>query len=218
MKGYKALDENMCAVNGDGMQYELGKEYVQNNIPKIGARGYHFCKELIYVYKYYLSNSRVFEIDTLNGNIGNYDKIIYCSNKIKLTREVSKEEIDKYFKDNLDKFINDKDECVRAAVARQGYSLNTLINDEDEGVRIAVAYQKYGLDVLINDEDECVRAEVARQGYGLDILINDSAVSVRAEVAKQKYGLDKLINDPDLFVREAANDILLKEDIQYERL
>lgn len=27
MKGYKVLDENMCAINGDGMTYELKEAY-----------------------------------------------------------------------------------------------------------------------------------------------------------------------------------------------
>ena len=118
MIGYKALNEDMSTLYGD-MTYELNKEYEIEGTPIICENGYHFCTKLINVFTYYPSDSRVFEIDTLNGEIiKKGDK--YCSSKIKLIREVSKEEINKYIEDNLDILINDEDRYVRLAVAKQG--------------------------------------------------------------------------------------------------
>ena len=152
MRGYKALNEDMSTKYGD-MIYELNKEYILKGKLIMCKNGYHFCTELIYVFMYYPFNSRVFEIDTLDGEIiesKNKDK--YCSSKIKLIREISREEINKYIEDNLDILINDEDRYVREAVAEQGYGLDILINDENLYVREAVAEQGYGLDKLINDE------------------------------------------------------------------
>ena len=135
MKGYKALNEDMSTLYGN-MIYELNKEYEIDKRFKISMckNGYHFCKELINVFNYYPLDSRVFEIDTLDGEIiKKGDK--YCTNRIKLIREVYKEEINKYIEDNLDILINDPNPYVRAAVAKQGYGLNKLINDESWYVR-----------------------------------------------------------------------------------
>ena len=143
MRGYKALNEDMSTLYGD-MTYELNKEYEIEGKLIMCENGYHFCKELINVFTYYPSDSRVFEIDTLDGEIiEKGDK--YCTNKIKIIKEVSKDEINKYIEDNLDKLINDPNPNVRAAVAKQGYGLNKLINDEDLFVRTTVAEKGYGL-------------------------------------------------------------------------
>ena len=187
MRGYKALNKDMSTKYGN-MTYELNKVYEIEVELIMCENGYHFCKELINVFNYYPLDSRVFEIDTLDGEIiKKGDK--YCTNRIKLIREVYKEEINKYIEDNLDILINNEDRYVRLAVAEQGYGLDILINDESLYVRAAVAEQGYGLDKLINDEDSYVREAVARQGYGLDILINDESPFVREAVARQGYGL-----------------------------
>ena len=68
MRGYKALNEDMSAKYGN-MVYELDKEYEIEGKLIMCENGYHFCTELIYVFTYYSPDSRVFEIDTLNGEI-----------------------------------------------------------------------------------------------------------------------------------------------------
>ena len=156
MKGYKALLKSMRSNYGD-MTYELNKEYEIEGKLIMCENGYHFCKELINVFNYYPLDSRVFEIDTLDGEIIKKDDIDkYCTNKIKLVREISREEINKYIEDNLDKFIYNKNWRKRLIPAQLRYGLDKLINDESWIVRLAVAEQKYGLDKLINDEDSLV--------------------------------------------------------------
>ena len=128
MRGYKALNEDMSTLYGD-ITYELNKVYTLEGELIMCENGYHFCTKLINVFIYYPSDSRVFEIDTLDGEIiEKGDK--YCTNKIKIIKEVSEEEINKYIEDNLYKLINDPDPNVRAAVAEKGYGLNILVNDE----------------------------------------------------------------------------------------
>ena len=137
MRGYKALNEDMSTKYGN-MTYELNKVYEIEVELIMCENGYHFCTELIYVFTYYPSDSRVFEIDTLDGEIiKKGDK--YCTNKIKIIREISEDEINKYIEDNLDILINDPNPNVRVSVAKKGYGLDKLINDKSCHVRAAVA-------------------------------------------------------------------------------
>ena len=202
VKGIKALGMDMEAINGNDMIYEMNKEYVHDGDVICRRSGYHYFDSIRDVMTLYnLNKSKLFECE-LNGDEFDHDGIVHCTNKIKLVREISKEEIKKYIEDTIDKLVNDEDEDVRYEVAKQGYCLDKLINDEDWRVRREVAKQGYGLDILVNDEDCDVRLEVAKQGYGLDKLINDEHWFVREEVAKQGYGLDKLVNDEDEDVRK----------------
>ena len=201
IKGIKALGMNMEASKGDGMVYELNKEYTYDSDVKCKRSGYHYFESIRDVMVLYnLNDSRLFECE-LNGEVFDHDDIVHCTNKIKLIREISKEKINKYIEDNLDILINDKNWNVRLEVTRQGYGLDKLVNDKDCDVRLEVAKQGYGLDKLVNDIHWNVRREVAKQGYGLDILVNDEDWCIRKEVAKQGYGLDKLVNDEDIEVR-----------------
>ena len=201
IKGIKALGMNMEAIKGDYMMYELNKEYTYDGKVKCRHSGYHYFDSIRDVMTLYnLNQSRLFECE-LNGDRFDHDGIVHCTNKIKLVREISKEEIKKYIEDNLNKLVNDKDWFVRLELARHGYGLDILINDEEWRIRLEVARHGYGLDILINDEEWAVKSEVVRHGYGLDILINDENWKVRLEVARHGYGLDKLINDEDWYVR-----------------
>ena len=218
VKGIKALGMNMEAIKGDGMVYELNKEYTHDDDVKCKQSGYHYFNSIRDVmYMYDLNESRLFECE-LNGDEFDHVDMVHCTNKIKLIREITKEEITKYIEDNLDILVNDEHWNVRREVARQGYGLDKLVNDKDCDVRKEVAKHGYCLDKLVNDEDCDVRLEVARQGYCLDILVNDWHCYVREEVAKQGYGLDILINDKDWKVRmEVARqgyclDILINDE------
>ena len=201
-KGIKALGMDMEAIKGNYMVYEMDKEYVHDGDVICRRSGYHYFDSIRDVMTLYnLNKSKLFECE-LNGDEFDHDGIVHCTNKIKLVREISKEEIKKYIEDNLDNLVNDEHWVIRREVAKQGYGLDILVNDKDIDVRIEVARQRYGLDKLINDDHDYVREEVARQGYGLDKLVNDEEWIVRQEVAKQGYGLDKLINDELWIVRQ----------------
>ena len=207
------------------MLYELYKEYTLEGKLEICRNGYHFCKDMIYVFTYYTPNKcRVFEIDTLDGDIiSDVRDIKYCTNKIKLIREVFPDELNKHIKANLDKYINNPYWPVRATLANFGIGLDKLVDDDDIDVRLTVAKQGYGLNTLVDDKSWQVRREVAKQGYGLDVLINDTDREVRCAVARQGYGLDKLVYDPDWAVRVTVAeqcyglDILIEDPNIYVR-
>ena len=171
-KGIKALGMNMEAINGNGMIYEMNKEYTYDDDVICKRIGYHYFESIRDVmHMYNFNESRLFECE-LNGDEFDHDDMVHCTNKIKLIREISKEEITKYIEDNLDE----------------------LVNDEYEDVRLNVAIQGHGLDKLIYDKYWYVRKEVAKQGYGLDVLINDDFWYVRNEA---KCQLEKLRNNKE---------------------
>ena len=162
MKNYKILPRNMKAIHGNGMTYEMNVTYdVYGKIIPC-KNGFHYCKKIKDLFKYYMTKDiRIFECE-VDKEVSD-DGIKYCTNKIRLTRELSKEEIDQYFVDNLEELKKDKCWEVRSAVAEQGYALEELKNDRDWKVRIMVAHQGYALDELKNDEDFYVRGESLRQ-------------------------------------------------------
>ena len=131
VKAIKALGLDMKASNGDGMVYELNKEYIHDGDVKCRLSGYHYFDSIRNVMTLYnLNESRLFECE-LNGEVFDHNGIVHCTNKIKLVREISKEEIKKYIEDNIDKLVNDEDWRVRIKLA----------NDKDRDVRKEVSRQ-----------------------------------------------------------------------------
>lgn len=211
MKGYKALDKNVQAIHGDGMQFELGKLYSVKGEVVPCLNGYHFCKKIEQLNRFYnIANSRIFEIKVY-GNIKK-DYKNYVAKKIRLIRELTKEEINHYFKVNQQSLVNDADYNVRRATAEQGYGLDVLMYDKNFSVRCAVVRQGGGLDTFIHDDSCYIRCMVASQGYGLNILINDKNPYVRSTVALQGYGLTKLIHDESQMVRETVQEMMLRTE------
>lgn len=89
IKGYKGFDRNLQCR---GFQYEVGKTYTKNGRIKICKNGFHFCKELYEVNKFYpLTESRVCEVVGSGVIVHGKDKIV--AEKIEILRELSKEEV-----------------------------------------------------------------------------------------------------------------------------
>ena len=88
MKGYKAFDKDLKCR---GMQYEIGQTYEIEHEPVPCEVGYHFCKSIADCYNYYPmnENTRICEVTAL-GDVKTDDNIKYCTNKIKIGREVKK--------------------------------------------------------------------------------------------------------------------------------
>ena len=193
MKGYKCLNENMCATLGDNMKYELGKEYTMYGDIKMGLRGYHFAIDLFWAFSSYydIKNIRIFEVEA-TGEIIQYIHM-YCTNKIKLVRELSKKEVIEYIKENKKRYYSRW--RFKAMMVHYKLELDKLVDDADWKVRTLIAQQNYRLDKLVNDEDWYVRMTVARQGYGLDVLINDENKKVRQAAITKQYELNKLANN-----------------------
>ena len=91
MKGYKGFNKDLTCRD---FKYEIGKTYEMEEEPIVCERGFHFCKELKDVLDYYeLYRDNTFcEIEAY-GDIITDDNEKYCTNKIKIIRELSVNEI-----------------------------------------------------------------------------------------------------------------------------
>lgn len=89
MKYYKAFDENLKCRD---FQYEVGKEYEIEGEPVICQRGFHFCETIADCYEYYPKNdaTRICEVEPLGEVVKNKNKS--CTNRIRIVRELPKEE------------------------------------------------------------------------------------------------------------------------------
>ena len=92
MKGYKVFKSDWTCR---GFYYEVGKTYEMKEDPVCCERGFHFCGKLIDCFNYYHfdSENKVAEIEALGAidDDGNEEK--YCTNKIKIVRELSWHEV-----------------------------------------------------------------------------------------------------------------------------
>lgn len=89
MTGYKAFNNDLICM---GFQYEVGQIYEMDSEPVCCQNGFHFCKDLEECFKYYNFGSRVCVVEAL-GDLDSDDNEKYCTNKIKIVRELSFEEI-----------------------------------------------------------------------------------------------------------------------------
>ena len=92
MKGYKVFENDWTCR---GFQYAVGGTYEMEDEPSCCNRGFHFCGRLIDCFNYYDfdSNNKVAEIEATGAvdDDGNEEK--YCTNKIKIVRELSWHEV-----------------------------------------------------------------------------------------------------------------------------
>lgn len=86
-KGYKATYDYKCI----DQFYEIGKEYKLEDKPSLCERGFHYCKDAKDTLDYYhpYQSFKLLEIEDLNTNdtVQGHNK--YCSNYIKIIREVA---------------------------------------------------------------------------------------------------------------------------------
>ena len=238
--GYKALSGDMCAVNGDGMKYELKKWYKVEGEIRPCENGFHFCKKLEDTYSYYDSDDergfRLFKVAAKGEVVDCDDDEKPVAGELHLIKELTPDEIDNYFIKNanrlvndeswkirrelvrrdlcLDKLVNDKHWNVRLEIAKQGKYLDRLVGDKDWRIRLELVRQGKYLDRFVNDKDWFIRLEIARQGKYLDRLVDDEYPDVRLEIAEQGKYLDRLVDDKDLTVRDMARKKLAEQQSQ----
>ena len=92
MKGYKVFRSDWTCR---GFQYAVGGTYEMKDEPSCCNQGFHFCGRLIDCFNYYDfdSNNKVAEIEATGAvdDDGNEEK--YCTNKIRIVRELSWHEV-----------------------------------------------------------------------------------------------------------------------------
>ena len=92
MRGYKVFNPDWTCR---GFQYSVGETYEEDVKPFCCQKGFHFCTELKECFSYYSfdPNNKVAEVEALGDidteRIGNK----HCTNKIKIIRELSWEEV-----------------------------------------------------------------------------------------------------------------------------
>ncbi|MBR6806129.1 MAG: hypothetical protein IKM47_06415 [Bacteroidaceae bacterium] len=89
IKAYKGFDKNLKCR---GFQYEIGKEYEENEA-KACRSGFHACEHPLDVFNYYAPNdSRYCEVEQ-SGNIDKRENDKTCSTKIEIGAELSLKDI-----------------------------------------------------------------------------------------------------------------------------
>lgn len=92
MKGYKVFKPDWTCR---GFQYSVGKTFEEDVTPSCCNRGFHFCTELKDCFNYYSfnPNNKVAEVEALGEIDTEIDGSKHCTNKIKIIREISWEEV-----------------------------------------------------------------------------------------------------------------------------
>ena len=93
IKGYKGFDKNLKCR---GVQFEVGKIHEQKGELKICSNGFHFCREFKNVNDFYsfIDENNVFaEIEALGNVVDDENGKKSATNKIKIVRIISKEEM-----------------------------------------------------------------------------------------------------------------------------
>ena len=92
MKGYKVFEPDWKCR---GFQYAVGETFKEDVTPSCCSRGFHFCTELKDCFNYYSfdQNNKVAEIEALGEIDAEADGSKHCTNKIKIVREISWEEV-----------------------------------------------------------------------------------------------------------------------------
>ena len=86
-KYYKAFEEDLTCRN---FHYEIGKTYTMKSKPKICSRGYHFCKTIADVYRFYPTDehTRVCEVEPLGTIVTDEEGMKFATNKIRIVKEI----------------------------------------------------------------------------------------------------------------------------------
>ena len=123
-KFYKVLGHNMDAMYGNGMIYEMNKWYGNIHMRDVSVTKYryHFFDNIRDCLLFGLSSEdkdyRIFEVE-YGGFVDKcklsdicLDGICYATNRIRLIRELSEDEINEYIREHICHFASDKNVCI----------------------------------------------------------------------------------------------------------
>lgn len=98
MKAYKAFLKQGDFLIGKDFQYEIGKTYVYENELILSKQGFHFCKSVDDCLFYYLYSKQtvICEVEVSGKILGDGHK--YVTDKIKIYRELTLEDLSKSIK------------------------------------------------------------------------------------------------------------------------
>ena len=92
MQGYKVFDPDWKCK---GYQYKVGETFEEDVTPSCCNQGFHFCTELKDCFNYYSfnPNNKVAVVEALGEVDAEADGSKHCTNKIKIVREITWEEV-----------------------------------------------------------------------------------------------------------------------------
>ena len=92
MKGFKVFESDWTCR---GFQFEVGKTFTEDVKPVCCSKGFHFCTKVIDCFKYYVffPDNKVAEVEALGDVDTNDDDSKCCTNKIRIVREVTLNEL-----------------------------------------------------------------------------------------------------------------------------
>ena len=110
---YKGFDvDNNNNLNCRGFIFKVGEEYSINGNLEMCKNGFHFCWELNNINEFYsLSNSVICQVEIIGDILNDTDMKKSCTNKIKISKLLTKEEVLKISNSGVDNsgFINSGD-------------------------------------------------------------------------------------------------------------
>ena len=85
--GYKAFNADLTCR---GFQYRVGEVFEEDCEPVLCRQGFHFCKTIADVYKFYPTsdNTRICKVEAI-GDIDDDGGVKLCTNKIKILEEIT---------------------------------------------------------------------------------------------------------------------------------
>lgn len=218
--GIKGFDKDLKCR---GYQFTIGKTYVEELTPKLCGRGFHYCKTIKDVFSFYRNDgkNRFCLIEVLGDTDDGIDKS--CTNKIKIVRELTKEEVsigitDEFVAKQM-KDMCDKGFMIGGSMALKihGYKIDRPISDidlvtkePDHSVVISSFKGMKGLREFSARDSICAFTGLFGEKY--DVLKNVEARSVKRSYmgyelevedevqiweAKLKYALNGMVKHMD---------------------
>lgn len=199
--GYKALNADMSAACGN-MTYEAGKWYEIEGELKMCENGFHFCKNILDLPKYwsvYCNQTRIFEVEADRVLMNEATKTV--AEKIRLVREIPRNEWDTeemrlstiQLRGGWSlRFIDNPSQVVQlAAIERDAYAIQFIKNPTKTMQLNAVKSNGCAIQFIENPDKEVQLEAVKISRYAIDFIANpDTEVQAEAQKHIFEYSLE----------------------------
>ena len=221
VKAYKGFNKHMqCTPNGKIFQYEIGKEYKEDEA-NLCYCGFHACENPLDVLSYYNNIDDKFcevELDKIDPNRNKDSKI--CGKKIKIGIEIGFLGL---FKAGIE-WIKNKTIFTKEDFKKLPSSYNAKISSSDYNAKISSSsdYARIGSSgnhsQIGSSGDD---AKIGSSGYDCVIMCAGINSSAKAKIgswitlAEWKYSKEKQKYIPFLVMTKQVDGIEIKEDVYY---
>ena len=230
VKAYKGFNKHMqCTPNGKIFQYEIGKEYKEDEA-NLCYCGFHACENPLDVLSYYNNIDDKFcevELDKIDPNRNKDSKI--CGKKIKIGIEIGFLGL---FKAGIE-WIKNKTIFTKEDFKKLPSSYNAKISSSDYNAKISSSsdYARIGSSgnhSQIGSSGDNAKigssgddAKIGSSGYDCVIMCAGINSSAKAKIgswitlAEWKYSKEKQKYIPFLVMTKQVDGIEIKEDVYY---